>query len=108
VCDVRLGSRSRRDGDLSSVLAFSLLFLIPAALAALVGIAAWVGRHAWDNTSFLLLPLLPCVVAAAIAGRACTRSGTETSTAWGFAIGAALITGLFTLTVVAGYVVVGD
>ena len=101
------------EGDLSSVVAFSLLFLVPGALA----VTLWIVLRGLDRAigfgflpfySWVLVVLSPAIASAAIAQWACRRAGTGSTTAWGFSIAAALLTTLFAVVAAAWLFPIGD
>jgi hypothetical protein len=101
-------------GDLRSSVAFSLLFVVPAITAT----ALWVflrflhGAIGVDHLPFfpgLVVILSPVIVSVVVAHWTCRRSGTSRSMAWGFSIGAAVMTILFAVVAAAWFIgPVGD
>jgi hypothetical protein len=83
----------RGDGDLRPVVAFSVLFVVPALSIALV--AALASSDVLGRGPFLFWMVLPGLISGSIALWASLRSGVQKSTAWGFSISAALIAVIF-------------
>jgi hypothetical protein len=108
------GARSGRErGDLSSTVAFSLLFVVPAlaATALWIVLKAAHGTIGLDHLPFypgLLVIVSPVIVSVAVAQWACRRSDTSQSTTWGFSIGAAIMTVLFAVVAAAWLINFGD
>jgi hypothetical protein len=105
--------RTTGEGDIGSMAAFSLLFVIPAALGAGLWIVlrlldAIVGLGSIAPAPWLIVVLAPAILSAAIARSTCRRSDTPAWTAWGFAVGAAAITVLFTVVAAAWLVPMGE
>lgn len=93
-------------GDLSSTVAFSLLFVVPAVTA----IGLWIILKLSDRAiglgllsfyPWVLVIMSPAIASALVAQWVCSRSGTASSTRWGFSIGSALITILFAVVAAA-------
>jgi hypothetical protein len=92
--------------DLSSTVAFSLLFVVPAVTAT----GLWIVLKQADRAiglgllslyPWVLVILSPAIASALVAQWVCSRSGTGASTRWGFSIGSALITVLFAVVAAA-------
>jgi hypothetical protein len=103
---MRPGLHGRPERDPSSAAAFSLLFVVPAVVSAgfwlvLRGLDSVVGLGELSLLPWLGLVLSPAILSATIAHWACRRVGTSASIAWGFSLGAALITPLFMLVAAA-------
>jgi hypothetical protein len=100
-------------GDLRSTVAFSLLFVVPAIAATVLWIVLRLLHGAGvDRLPFfpgLLVVLSPVIVSVGVAHWTCRRSGTSRSMAWGFSIGAAVMTILFAVVAAAWFIgPVGD
>jgi hypothetical protein len=110
---VTRSERTEPEGDLSSVAAFSLLFLVPAALAVVLwvilkGLDRAIGFGFLPFDSWVLVVLSPAIASAAIAQWACRRAGTGATTAWGFSVAAALVTILFAIVAAAWLFPIGE
>ena len=105
--------RPRGEGDIDSTAAFSVLFVIPAVLAASLWIIlrvlhTTVGLGGIAFLPWLLVVFAPASMSAAVAHWACRRHDTASATAWGFSIGAAATTALFMAVTAAWLVPFGD
>lgn len=99
-------------GDLNSVVAFSLLFVVPAVAGAglwiVLKLADRIGLGHLSFFPWSLVVLSPAIASAAVAAWTCRRAGTDPSTRWGFSIGAALMTVLFAIVAAAWLLNGGD
>jgi hypothetical protein len=105
--------RATGEGDIGSTAAFSVLFVVPAALAASLWIVlrvlhTTVGLGGIAFLPWLLVVFAPAITSAAVAHWACRRRDTASATAWGFSMSAAVMTALFMVVTAAWLVPFGD
>lgn len=93
-------------------MAFSRLFVVPAALAAALWIVLRIiereiGLHV-APVLWLLLVLTPVIISGAVANWVCRRADTGNSARLGFSFGAAALALLFSVVAMAWLVPLGD